>query len=207
MIKVLDDFKKIVQFLKKFPISKRPNSKYNINVTSSLADSLVIGKSRFTSCIAGIVEPFLKQFQTDEPMIRLLFFEMNTIIAPLLQIIVQLDIIQSCKSTRSRKEIDLSDKIKLFFVDKIYNGFSIDVVVYRLKRSDSITSSQIKEFKKVSSCLPSQCCENYFRRVHRTGAQIGGEASPALFWKSRKTALILEKKGPDCVHPYVKFAL
>ena len=132
-------------------------------------------------------------------MILLLFFEMNTIIALLLQIIVQLEFIQSCKSTRQLKEIDLSDKTKLFIVDKIYNGFSMGVVAYRLKRSDTITSCQIKEFKKVSSCLPSQCCQNYFRRVHRTGAQIGGSL-PCPFLK-------IKKNCPDCVHPYVKFTL
>ena len=46
----------------------------------------------------------------------------------------------------------------------------------------------------------------YYRRATRGGGG-GEEASTALFWKSKKSALILEKKGPYCVHPWVEYAI
>ena len=60
---------------------------------------------------------------------------------------MQPEVIETYKSARQLKEIDLTDKMKLLPVDKINNDFSVDVVVNKLKRSDAITS-QIKEFRK-----------------------------------------------------------
>ena len=43
-----------------------------------------------------------------------------------------------------------------------------------------------------------------YRRATR--GRRGGRP-PLFFLKIKKSALILEKKGPDCVHPCVKFAI
>ena len=43
-----------------------------------------------------------------------------------------------------------------------------------------------------------------------SGAQLGGrreEASPALYWKSKKKCPNFGKKRPDCVHLWVKFSI
>ena len=146
MIEVLDDVKKIIQFLEKLPKSKCPNSKNYINVKTSLDDPLVIALLHFFSYVTVIVEPFLKQFEIDKSMTLFLFFDLKAIIACLLEIILQPEVIESCKSARQLKEIDLTDKAKLLAVDKINNDLS-DVIVNKLKWSDA-TPSQIKEFKE-----------------------------------------------------------
>ena len=74
MIEVLNDVKKIVQFWENLPKSKLPNSKSYINLNISFDDPLVIVKLHFFSYVAGIVEPFLKQFQIYKSMIPFLFF-------------------------------------------------------------------------------------------------------------------------------------
>ena len=73
-------------------------------------------------------------------MIPFLFFDLKTIITRLIEIIVQPEIIESCKSARQLKESDLTDKTKPRLTKLI--------VVNRLKQSHGITSSQTKEFKK-----------------------------------------------------------
>ena len=80
-------------------------------------------------------------------MIASLFFVLKTIITHLLEIIVQPEVIESCKSDRQLKKID-TDKTNLLPVNKINNRFSLDFVVNKLKRFDAITSSQIKEIKR-----------------------------------------------------------
>ena len=42
-----------------------------------------------------------------------------------------------------------------------------------------------------------------------TGAQLGGEGrrSPLPFFENQKKYPDFRKKGPDCVHPYVKFTI
>ena len=64
-------------------------------------------------------------------MILFLLFELKTIIAYLLEIIVYPEVIESCKSPKQLKEVDL-------------NGFSVDVVVNKLKRSDAGVPLRIK---------------------------------------------------------------
>ena len=133
MIEVFDDVKKIVK--------------------SSLSYPLVIAKLHFFNYNADILEPFLKQFQTDKPMIVFLFFELRAIVTCLLEITVQPEVVEPWKSARQLKEIDLIDKTKLLPVGKTNNSFLVSVAVRKLKRSNAIISSQIKELKKVTQLL------------------------------------------------------
>ena len=88
-------------------------SKSYRNVMTSLDDRLIIVKLPFFSYVAGIVKPFLMQFQIDKLMIPYLFFELKTIVTHLLKITVQPEVIESCKSARQLKEIDLIYKTKI----------------------------------------------------------------------------------------------
>ena len=96
-------------------------------------------------------------------MIPFLFFELTTIITCLLEIIVQLEVIESCKCARQPKEINLTDKAKLLPVEKINNCFSVDVVVNKLKRSNAITS-QINELKKGTQLFVITMLSKLFER-------------------------------------------
>ena len=89
-----------------------------------LDDPLVIAKLHFFSYVAGIVEPFLKQFQTDKLMIPFLLFDLKTISNRFREITVQLEVIEFCKCARQLKEIDLTDKTRLLTDGKINNGVS-----------------------------------------------------------------------------------
>ena len=142
----------------KLPESKRPNSKCYIKTSSD--DSQVI---KLHSYVAGIVEPFLQKLQTDKPVIPFLFFELTAIITCLLEIIVQLEVIESCKCARQPKEINLTDKAKLLPVEKINNCFSVDVVLNKLKRSNAITS-QINELKKGTQLFVITMLSKLFER-------------------------------------------
>ena len=156
-----DDVKKIVQIWEKLPRSKRPNSKSYIHVKTSLDDPLVIAKLHFFSYVASIVEPFLKQFQSDKLMILFLSFELKIIITCLLEIIVQPEFIESCKCARQVKEISLTDKIKLLPVDKINNGFSVDVCC----QQTSIQCNHIILDKGVQKRCPAVCNPNVVKIV------------------------------------------
>ena len=74
MMELLNDVKKIGQFWENLPKSKLPNSKSYINLNISFDDPLVIVKLHFFSYVAGVVEPFLKQFQIYKLIIPFLFF-------------------------------------------------------------------------------------------------------------------------------------
>ena len=64
----------------------------------------------FLSCnryIASKVKPYLKMYQTDNPMISYMYFDLKTMLKDLLEIIVKLKVIQKCKIGKQLIKIDL----------------------------------------------------------------------------------------------------
>ena len=110
LIDIWENIKKVYAFWESIPKSKRPSSKSYFNVQESLDDELIIAKLQFFVYVAGIVEPFLTAFQSDKPMIPYFYFYLKSIIKQLLGIIVEPKIIDSCKTGKQLKDIDLSDK-------------------------------------------------------------------------------------------------
>ena len=84
----------------------------------SLDDQLILPKLHFFSYVAGIVEPFLKTYQTDNPMIPYLYFDLKSIVKQLFELIVESNVIDACRSGRELKEINLGDKKSLLSLKK-----------------------------------------------------------------------------------------
>ena len=110
LIDIWENIKKVYTFWESMPKSKRPSSKSYFDFQESLDDELIIAKLQFFVFVAGIVEPFLTAFQSDKPMIPYFYFYLKSIIKQLLGIIVEPKIIDSCKTGKQLKDIDLSDK-------------------------------------------------------------------------------------------------
>ena len=100
MIVILHNLVKLLEFWERLPKSKFPKSKSYEKVKCALVDPLLIVKLNFFSYAAGMVEPFLKKFETDKPMIPFLFFELKAIVTSLLEVIVRSSVVESCKSTK-----------------------------------------------------------------------------------------------------------
>ena len=104
MIEILDNLLKLLEFWERLPKSKRPKSKSYKKVKCALVDPLLIVKLNFFSYAAGMVEPFLKKFQTDKPMMPFVFFELKAIVTSLLEVIVRSSVIESCKGHARAQE-------------------------------------------------------------------------------------------------------
>ena len=106
-----------------------------------------IVKLNFFSYAAGMVEPFLKKFQTDKPMMPFLFFELKAIITCLLEVIVRLSVIKSCKSTKKLVSIDLFDQDNLLPLNKMNVGFAVSGAIKKLVQSDKVLCDGVKKFR------------------------------------------------------------
>ena len=109
----------------------------------------MVPKLHFFAYIANIVEPFLVKYQTDNPMIPFLFFDLKEIIIKLLEIIVKPDVLEKCKSWQKLKDLDLSLDKNLLTDEKLNAGFAVANTLHNLKRKDLIKSYQTKEFLKM----------------------------------------------------------
>ena len=70
----------------------------NIVVKNAVYDPLILAKLHFFSYVAGIVEPFLRQYQTENPMIPFPYADLKKIVRQLLEIVVVPEVIEPCQS-------------------------------------------------------------------------------------------------------------
>ena len=148
LIVVWDNMKKNISFWEKLQKSKRPLSKSYLTVKESVEDPLVTAKLHFFSFVSSIVEPYLRKYQTDKPMIPFIYFDLKDLVIKLLDIIVKPAVINNCKSGKQLKEIDLSNEENLVNVGKINMGFAVEDIIKRLEQQDKVSLSQLKAFKE-----------------------------------------------------------
>ena len=113
----------------------------------------MVPKLHFFAYVANIVEPFLVKYQTDNPRIPFLFFDLKITIIKLLEIIVKPDVLEKCKSWQKLKDLDLSLDKNLLTDEKLNAGFAVANILHDLKREDLIKSYQTKEFLKMAKNL------------------------------------------------------
>ena len=75
---------KIVNFWKKLTKSKQPNS-YNI-VKDAVNDPLTAVKLEFVIYVAGLLGPYLKSYQSDQPMVPFIYFDLKRLVTCLLKL-------------------------------------------------------------------------------------------------------------------------
>ena len=85
-------------------------SKSYSNLKSVVFDDFTVAKLQCFSCIASKVESYLKMYQTDNPMIPYMYFDLKTMLKDLLEIIVEPEVIQECKTGKRLIETDLEKK-------------------------------------------------------------------------------------------------
>jgi len=146
LLQVWENVKEVVKFWEKLPKSKRPSSKSYFAVKDAVDDPLIPAKLQFFSYVAGIVEPFLRLYQTDNPMIPYMYFDLKSLVKQLLEMIIDPKVIEGCKSGKQLKDLDLLDKTNFLPLNKMSIGFAAEQVIQNLKRSDIVRNSQIKEF-------------------------------------------------------------
>lgn len=146
LLQVWGNVKVVVKFWEKLPKSKRPSSKSYFAVKDAVDDPLIQAKLQCFSYVAGIVEPFLRLYQTDNPMIPYMYFDLKSLVKQLLEMIVDLKVIEDCKSGKQLKDLDLLDETIFLPLNKMSVGFAAEQVIQNLKRSDIVGNFQIKEF-------------------------------------------------------------
>lgn len=124
-------------------------NKDNIKVTSqsfkivseNVKDVLLEAKFCFFIVSAGEVEPFLRQFQSDEPMLPYLFNSLNNIIKNVLGRFIKQDVLENT----SVSKIDIYKSKNLIAIKNINIGYRTRSV---LKKCKTLTEKDILLFKK-----------------------------------------------------------
>ena len=134
---------KIVIFWKKLPNLKQPKrGSYNI-VKDAVDDPLTVAKLEFFIYVAGLLEPYLKSYQPDQPKVLFIYFDLKKLVTCLLKLSVKAEVIDNCK-TFDLVNIDLDKKSNFREPNNITLGFPSEKTLKDLKKDDVIEDSDAK---------------------------------------------------------------
>ena len=77
LISLWENIISISRFWESLPKKKRPTSKSYLAVKSAIADDLTVSKLIFFSYVASLMEPYLRMYQTDMPMLVFMFNDLK----------------------------------------------------------------------------------------------------------------------------------
>ena len=101
----------------------------------------------FFSFALSLVEPFLRKYQCDKPMIPFMYTDLKSLIQSLLELVVKQDVLSQCKTGIQMKQLDLCNKENLLNLKDINLGFAVPNIIAKLRRNDTVTLAEVKEFK------------------------------------------------------------
>ena len=77
------------------------------------------------SFTCSIVEPYLMKCQREKPMVRFMYLDLKSIVTNLLQLIVNPEMLEKCKTAKQLAEINLNGKRNLLPINKVELGFGV----------------------------------------------------------------------------------
>ena len=137
---------KISSFWQKLPKSQIPNSKSFLNLEQSINDLFTPAKLSFLSFIAGVLQPFLITYQTDDPMVPYLSNDLFNIIKKVMSLIVKPDIMIKSVSGADLKNVNLSNEDNFMKPKDMTPGFSTTAAIADLRKKDLVAKKQIAHF-------------------------------------------------------------
>ena len=137
---------KIVRFWEKLPKSKQPSSKSFLNVQTASNDVLTPVKLSFFSYFAGLFKPYLKKYQTRNPMVPYMHGDLVRLFKSVLKVIIKDDVITACKSSSMLLKVDMEKKANLKSNKECTIGFTTEGLLSDLVKKDLIDNSTVQEF-------------------------------------------------------------
>lgn len=155
----------MLQHLKKFICGVKKDKALSIScasfstVCSLMEDPLLESKLSFFNSLIAEVEPFLKQFQTDVPLVPFLYGSLQSIVLNVMRRFVNERIIN--ENITEVQKIDLTKKENLLPADEINLGFATRSALKRRNKLHKIPDKDILVFRK--ECL--SCLKTFVAKV------------------------------------------
>jgi len=141
-IEIFPHVKKYVDKTKKLPNNFTCN-----NITAACADPLVLAKLSFFASISAIFEPFLKKYQTSEPMMAFMHDDVAHMLRCLLQRFVKKSILQDADTSNKLIKVDLASK------DTLMSYKDVDIGVGAVKWLATSKSSDLAKMEFRMQCI------------------------------------------------------
>ena len=140
-------FNKVDKLLASLSKLKQPTCKSYENVYDSIQDPFMISKLMFfLSFVCALVEPYLKVFQDNHPMVPFTYSEVKSVTKSLFLLIVKPSIIEKFRTATDSKKINLSSEESLFSLRYVEIEFEIMKELKELIKKDNVSAKYIRKF-------------------------------------------------------------
>ena len=146
-ISIWPNIVKMCKFWARFAKSKQPQSKSYKTLKTAVTDQFMIIKFEFFNFVAGMLEPFLRMYQTDSPMIPFMYLELKDLTTNLLKLFVKPAVIDGCKGGYDLVEINMV-KENMLPLDKMSMGFAAENLLRDGKLKDAFDDASVKNYLK-----------------------------------------------------------
>ena len=137
---------KIVKFWESLLKSKHPSSKSYENVKAAVQNQLTPAKLSVFSFLALLFEPFLRKYQSNEPIHPYLHGDLVKLFKSVLKLVIKDDVIDKCATSCMLTKIDFKKKANFKDNQESHLGFATESILSELMRKDVLKADDIKKF-------------------------------------------------------------
>ena len=123
-----------------------------VNVCDAMQDPFMISKLMLFSFVCGLVEPYLKVFQSDCLMVPFIDSEVKSVIKSLLLLIVK-PIIEKSKTATDLNNINLSSEENLLPIKDVEVAFGVKNELKELIKKDNVNVKNVRKFCEESGSV------------------------------------------------------
>ena len=130
---------KMISFWGKLPRSKQPKCQNYENLKVAVNGNLTFVKYDFFTFSTSILELFLKSYQSDNPMLSFLYFDLKSLLSTLLKLFINPSVVTAAKTGSSLLNISkMSNQIPNKDLDL---GFAVEAKLKELRSKDLVSVS------------------------------------------------------------------
>ena len=141
------------------PKSKTTSSRSYENLKITVNNPFTVAKLQFFSFLACVLQPFLKSYETDDPMVPFLYNYIFSLLQQIIIVVVKHDLSINCRDFGGLMKLDLDKKNKFMEFKDMSIGFSTLSTITKLKgRLDE----QRSNFIFLQWCF--SICSKYYKK-------------------------------------------
>ena len=115
------------------PKSRTPSSRSYENLKATINNPFTVAKLQFFSFLACLLQPFLKSYETDDPMVPFLYNYIFSLLQQIIIVVVKHDLSINCRDFGGLMKLDLDKKNKFMEFKDMSIGFSTLSTITKLK--------------------------------------------------------------------------
>lgn len=158
-IQLFPHFCTFVQYLEKNKSIVKSSHVWFCIIKSAVLDKMTVSKLHFFSFLSTQFEPFLRQFQTEKPMVPFMASSLISLIRGLMECVVKSEVLKNADTAKKLMKIDIKDSDNLLVYSKIKIGYSTEKCVKTLLSNKEISDRDVLSFKKDCKSAIIVCLE------------------------------------------------